>query len=80
MGSATNLYRPVEAKLGYARKLILLLEALGATFYACTKSNLTLRDLGIYPRLWTRADRRLHSLDPEFSKVFEPTARGGSMP
>lgn len=75
LGSATDPYQPVEAKLRHARLLALLLKGIGATFYVCTKSDLVLRDLDVYQgyeRAWIGIS--IANLDPGFSKVFEPNA------
>ena len=47
LGSATDPYQPVEAERGFMRRLLPLLEAYGASIYACTKSTLVLRDLDL---------------------------------
>ena len=68
-GAMTDPYLPLEKKLGYTRKALLLIEKYGFGVALQTKSDLVLRDLDI---LLTTADEKLcRIIEPNVSTTNE---------
>ena len=78
LGTNTDVYQPVERKLGLTRQILELLRETGHPVTIVTKSALVERDLDILADMAARGLAEvtfsITSLDPEFSRRWEPRA------
>lgn len=78
LGTNTDVYQPVERKLGLTRQILELLRETGHPVTIVTKSALVERDLDILSDMAARGLAEvtfsITSLDPELSRRWEPRA------
>src|SRR5688572_22205233 len=78
MSAITDIYQPLEAKLGLSRQCLQVLADCGQAVSTMTKSSLVLRDVDLWQKLGAQNAGRvtitLVTLDDELAKKLEPRA------
>jgi DNA repair photolyase len=78
MSATTDIYQPLEHKLGIARRCLEVMAECGQPVSTMTKSSLVLRDVDLWQKLGAQNAGRvtvtLVTLDDELAKALEPRA------